>query len=212
MDEAEITRKYAFLESEDGAALFSQLVDALKKGAHIQYEGDKVLFLYLEKYIDNLTAYFKRHENITIVPSGSGNGLYYFPVYHPESRSNYSVERSPLPKEHILIALLLYKAYYIDHNIELTSVKKFVTLIRVDMPDLKKHVQRLLVKAKGSKERFTETNDIRIDAEIQRAFRNFHKLRWIDLKEDDFIILPAFQRITREFADYIDHIEQWFKE
>lgn len=212
MDEAEITRKYAFLESEDGAALFSQLVEALKKGAHIQYEGDKALFLYLEKYIDNLTAYFKRHENITIVPSGSGNGLYYFPIYNPESRSNYSVERSPLPKEHILIALLLYKAYYIDHNIELTSVKKFVTLIRVDMPDLKKHVQRLLVKAKGSKERFTETNDIRIDAEIQRAFRNFHKLRWIDLKEDDFNILPAFQRITREFADYINHIEQWFKE
>lgn len=212
MDEAEITRKYAFLESEDGAALFSQLVEALKKGAHIQYVGDKALFLYLEKYIDNLTAYFKRHENITIVPSGSGNGLYYFPIYNPESRSNYSVERSPLPKEHILIALLLYKAYYIDHNIELTSVKKFVTLIRVDMPDLKKHVQRLLVKAKGSKERFTETNDIRIDAEIQRAFKNFQKLRWIDLKEDDFIILPAFQRITREFADYINHIEQWFKE
>jgi hypothetical protein len=212
MDETEITRRYAFLESEDGAVLFSQLVEALKKGAHIQYEGDKELFLYLEKYIDNLIAYFERHENITIVPSGSGNGLYYFPLCHPASRSNYSVERSPLSKEHILIALLLYKAYYIDHNIELTSVKKFVALIRVDMPDLKKHVQRLLVKTKGSKERFTETNDIRIDTEVQRAFRNFHKLRWIDLREDDFTILPAFQRITREFADYINHIDQWFKE
>lgn len=212
MDETEIIRRYDYLESEDGAALFSQLVEALKKGTHIQYEGDKELFLYLEKYIDNLSAYFERHEKITIVPSGSGPGLYYFPVYHPVSRCNYSVERSPLSKEHILIALLLYKAYYIDHNIELTSVKKFVTLIRVDMPDLKKDVQRLLVKTKGIRERFTETNDIRIDAEIQRAFKNFHKLRWIDLKDDDFIILPAFQRITREFADYINQIDQWFKE
>lgn len=169
-------------------------------------------FLYLNKYVDNLTVYFKRHENITIVLAGSGNEFYYFPLYHPVSRSNYSVERSSLPKEHILIALLLYKAYYIDHNIELTSVKKFVALIRVDMPDLKKHVQRLLVKTKGSKERFTESNDARIDQEVQRAFRNFYKLRWIDLKEDDFTILPAFQRITREFADYINYIDKWLKE
>lgn len=169
-------------------------------------------FLYLNKYVDNLTVYFKRHENITIVPAGSGNEFYYFPLYHPVSRSNYSVERSSLLKEHILIALLLYKAYYIDHNIELTSVKKFVALIRVDMPDLKKHVQRLLVKTKGSKERFTESNDARIDQEVQRAFRNFYKLRWIDLKEDDFTILPAFQRITREFADYINYIDKWLKE
>lgn len=212
MDETQMTQKYDFLECEDGAELFSQLVDALKKGAHIQYEGDEKLFLYLEKYIDNLTVYFKRHENITIVPSGSGNDRYYFPLYHPVSRSNYSVERSSLPKEHILIALLLYKAYYIDHNIELTSVKKFVALIRVDMPDLKKHVQRLLVKTKGTKERFTESNDARIDQEVQRAFKNFHKLRWIDLKEDDFTILPAFQRITREFADYINYIDKWLKE
>ena len=212
MDETQITQKYDFLECEDGAVLFSQLVDALKRGAHIQFEGDKALFFFFYKYVDNLTVYFKRHENITIVPAGSGNEFYYFPLYHPVSRSNYSVERSSLPKEHILIALLLYKAYYIDHNIELTSVKKFVALIRVDMPDLKKHVQRLLVKTKGSKERFTESNDARIDQEVQRAFRNFYKLRWIDLKEDDFTILPAFQRITREFADYINYIDKWLKE
>lgn len=212
MDEAEITRKYAFLESEDGALLFSSLIEALKRGAHIQYDGDNALFLYLEKYIENLTAYFERHEKITIVPAGSENGRYYFPLLNPAPKSNYSVDRSPLPKEHILIALLLYKAYYIDHNIELTSLKKFVVLVRVEMPDLKKHVQRLLVKTKGSGERFSQTNDDRIDAEIQRAFKNFHKLRWIELKEDDFTILPAFQRITREFPDYINHIDQWFKE
>lgn len=212
MDETQITQKYDFLECEDGAVLFSQLVDALKRGAHIQYEGDKALFLYLNKHIDTLSAYFERYENITIISSGSGNELYYFPLYHPVSRNNYSIDRSPLPKEHIIIALLLYKAYYIDHNIELNSVKKFVTLIRVDMPDLKKHVQRLLVKTKGNKERFTETNDTRIDQEVQRALKNFHKLRWIDLREDDFTILPAFQRITREFADYINYLEEWLKE
>lgn len=59
MDEAQIIPKYAFLECEDGAILFSQLVDALKRGAHIQYEGDKALFLYLNKHIDTLSAYFE---------------------------------------------------------------------------------------------------------------------------------------------------------
>ena len=49
MDETQITQKYDFLECEDGAVLFSQLVDALKRGAHIQFEGDKALFLYLNK-------------------------------------------------------------------------------------------------------------------------------------------------------------------
>lgn len=212
MDEAEVTKKYDFLESEDGAVLFSRLVEALKRGAHIQYDGDKALFLYLERYIDNLMAYFERHENISIVKSGSENSIYYFPIFLSSSRSNYYIDRTPLPKEHILIALLLYKAYYIDHNIELTSVKKFLTLIRVDMPDLKKNIQRLLVKTKGTQERFTEKNEGHIANEVQRAFRNFHKLRWIDLKEDDFAILPSFQRITREFADYINHIDEWFKD
>ena len=113
------------------------MVEALKRGAHIQYEGDKTLFLYLNKYVDNLTVYFERHENITIIPAGSENEHYYFALYHPVLRSNYSIERSPLPKEDIRIALLLYKAYYIDHNMELISVKKFVALIRMDMPDLK---------------------------------------------------------------------------
>ena len=55
-------------------------------------------------------------------------------------------------------------------------------------------------KAKA-KERFTKTNDIRIDQEVQHAFKKFHKLRWINLKEDDFTNLPELQRITRKFAD-----------
>lgn len=105
------------------------MVEALKRGAHIQYEGDKTLFLYLNKYVDNLTVYFERHENITIIPAGSENEHYYFALYHPVLRSNYSIERSPLPKEDILIALLLYKAYYIDHNMELISVKKFFCVV-----------------------------------------------------------------------------------
>ena len=73
-------------------------------------------------------------------------------------------------------------------------------------------MQHLLIKTKGSKERFTKTNDIRIDQEVQHAFKNFHKLRWINLKEDDFTNLPEFQRITRKFADYINHIDEWLKE
>ena len=73
-------------------------------------------------------------------------------------------------------------------------------------------MQHLLIKTNGSKERFTKTNDIRIDQEVQHAFKNFHKLRWINLKEDDFTNLPEFQRITRKFADYINHIDEWLKE
>ena len=69
-------------------------------------------------------------------------------------------------------------------------------------------MQHLLIKTKGSKERFTKTNDIRIDQEVQHTF----KLRWINLKEDDFTNLPEFQRITRKFADYINHIDEWLKE
>lgn len=55
MDETQITQKYDFLECEDGAVLFSQLVDALKRGAHIQFEGDKALFLYLNKYVQSIS-------------------------------------------------------------------------------------------------------------------------------------------------------------
>ena len=47
---------------------------------------------------------------------------------------------------------------------------------------------------------------------ISVLIKNFHKLRWINLKEDDFTNLPEFQRITRKFADYINHIDEWLKE
>ena len=67
------------------------------------------------------------------------------------------------------------------------------------MPDLKKHVQRLLVKTKGSKNVLLNQMML-VLIKKYNAFRNFYKLRWIDLKEDDFTILPAFQRITREIC------------
>ncbi|MDR0681668.1 MAG: hypothetical protein LBG15_07475 [Dysgonamonadaceae bacterium] len=207
-DEAEIKNSYDFLDCEQGKNLFAILDFALKDGVHIQeYGKQKDLFLYLRRYYHTLKTYYINFWGLELEEGGSGAGLYYYLKFCPDAKNGIPANHKyMMSNENILIGLLLYKVYYIDHSIELDSLKKFQKMIRTDYPDLKAGIVKALAKAKG--EKATLMNDAKIDTCIKNAFEEFNKIKWISIEENGiFEILPAFDRLTREFAHYINDID-----
>lgn len=209
MDETEIKNPYDFLDSKQGKESFAKLDFALKDGVHIQeYGKQKDLFFYVQRFYPTLSQYYYEFWGLSL-EEGSDNGKqYYYLKFCPDTKNGIpSNHKHAMPKEYIIVGLLLYKVYFIDCNIELNSLTKFQRIIRLDYPDLKVGIIKALAKVK--KEKATQWNDEKIDACIKNAFDEFNKIKWIEMENDDlFEILPAFQRLTREFASYINNIDE----
>jgi hypothetical protein len=212
MDEAEIKNMYDFLDCTQGKDLFATLDFALKDGVHIQeYGKQKDLFLYLQRFYTNLSQYYRTFWGLEL-EEGSDNGKsYYYLNFCADLKNGIPPNhKHTIPKEFIIVGLLLYKVYFVDCNIELNSLNKFQRIIRLDYPDLKAGIVKVLAKAK--KEKATQWNDEKIDDCIKKAFDEFKKIKWIEMEDDSdtFEILSAFHRLTREFASYINNIDEIF--
>lgn len=212
LDDKNLNR-YDFLDCTQGVELFAKLDFALKDGVHIQeYGRQKELFRYLHRYISTISSYYETYWKFSIEKGGTDIHLYYYPKFSPDIKNGIpSNHKHTLSKENIIVGLLLYKVYFIDCNIELNTLSKFQKILRLDYPDLKPGIIKTLAKAK--KEKATQFNDDKIDNCIKNAFDEFNKIKWIELEEDGtFEILPSFQRITQEFAPFINNIDEIFKE
>lgn len=212
MDNTESTSKYDFLDFPQGKELFADLDFALKDGVHVQNSGkQKEIFFYLRQFRSTLEQYYRDFFGLMLEVGGDDSGEYYYLRFIPDIKNNIpQYHKHLMPKEHIIVGLLLYKVYFIDCNIELNSLSKFQKMIRLDYPDLKPGIIKTLAKAK--KEKSTLWNDDKIDACIKSAFMEYNKIGWINMADDDsFDILPSFHRLTREFSDYINNIDGFLK-
>jgi len=213
MDEAEVKNKFDFLDCLQGKELFAKLDFALKDGVHIQERGkQKELFLYIQRFLSSLKQYYLEFFGLGLEEGGYDSEKYYYLKFYPDIKGGIPLNhKHVISLENIIIGLLLYKIYYIDRHIELNTLSKFQRLIRLDYPDLKPSIVRLLAKAR--REKSTQLNDDRIDACIKNAFDEFNKIKWIEMETDGtFEILPSFQRLTKEFADEINNIDEILKE
>lgn len=213
LDETEISNPYDFLDYSKGKGLFAMLDYALKDGVHFQdYGNQKELFLYIRRFFPKLKQYYIDIWGLELEDGGNDSEKYYYLKFCPDMRNGIPANHKHImSKENIIIGLLLYKVYYNDCNIELNSISKFQRIIRLDYPDLKSAIVRVLAKAK--KEKATQLNDEKIDACIKSAFDEFNKIKWIAMEnEDTFEILPSFHRLTREFASYINNIDEILKD
>jgi hypothetical protein len=209
MDETEIRNPYDFLDSKQGKESFAKLDFALKDGVHIQeYGKQKDLFFYVRRFYSTLAQYYYVFWGVSLEEGSDNDKQYYYLKFCPDTKNGIpSNHKHVMPKEYIIVGLLLYKVYFIDCNIELNSLNKFQRIIRLEYPDLKAGIIRILAKAK--KEKATQLNDDKINDCIESAFKEFNKIKWIEMEGDDaFEILPAFQRLTREFAPYINSIDE----
>lgn len=212
-DETKIDNPYDFLDNSGGKELFAALDFALKDGVHIQARGkQKDLFSYLQCFYLTIRQYYQDFWGMELEEGGVDSEKYYYLRPCPDIKSKIpSSFRHFMPKESIIIGLLLYKVYYIDCNIELNSISKFQRIVRLEYPDLKPAIVKVLAKAK--KEKATQLNDDKIDTCIRNAFEEFNKIKWITIEGDDtFEILPSFHRLTREFAKYINNIDEILKD
>jgi len=213
MDETEMKNKFDFLDCLQGKELFAKLDFALKDGVHIQERGkQKELFLYLHRFCTTLAQYYYDFWGLGLEEGGTDLGTYYYLKFYPDIKSRIPLNHKHIiSKENIIIGLLLYKVYFNDRHIELNTLSKFQRLIRLDYPDLKPSIVRLLAKAR--REKSTQLNDDRIDACIKNAFDEFNNIKWIEMETDGtFEILPSFHRLTKEFADEINSIDKILKE
>ncbi len=213
LDEIEIANRYDFLDCNQGKQLFAALDFALKDGVHIQdYGKQRDLYLYLHRYYPTLRLYYHEFWGLRLEDGGTDSDKYYYLRFNPDVKNGIPQNHKHLmSKENIIIGLLLYKVHYIDYNIDLNSLSKFQKIIRLDYPDLKPGIVRILAKAK--KEKATKLNDDKIDASIKSALDEFNKLKWISMEDDGtFEILPSFHRLAREFASYINNIDEIIKD
>jgi hypothetical protein len=212
MDDTEIKNSYDFFDCTQGKELFALLDFALKDGVHIQeYGKQRELFSYLRRFYPTLAKYYCEFWGLELEEGGNDSKKYYFLKFCPDLRNGIPPNHKHImPKENIIVGLLLYKIYYNDCNIELNSLSKFQRIIRLDYPDLKPGIVRTLAKAK--KEKSTEFNDDKINNCIKNAFDEFSKIKWIEMDGDSFEILPSFHRLTREFAPYINNIDEILKD
>jgi len=212
LDETEIRNPYDFLDCRQGKELFASLDFALKDGVHIQeYGKQKELCSYLRRFYPALAQYYREFWGLELEQGGNDSERYYYLKFCPDLKNGIPANHKHLmAKENIIVGLLLYKVYYNDCNIELNSLNKFQRIIKLDYPDLKPGIIKTLAKAK--KEKATQFNDEKIDACIKNAFDEFSKIKWIEMDGDSFEILPSFHRLTREFAPYINNIDEILKE
>lgn len=204
-------KQFDFFSDPDAPELFAQLDYALKEGVFIQDKAHQSSwFHFLEKHEDPLKDYYQEFYQVFLDHGGESSEKYYFLNFGSGSRGNIDAEhRYFMPNEYVIVAFMLYKIVFIDGYLELHSVRQLQRLIRLEYEDLKPGLYRTLAKAKRTNP--TRMNDDALDKIISDALREFSKIGWITLDDDTFDTWPAFQRIHKIYADYINGLEEWLK-
>lgn len=202
---------WSFLMDTESEDYFAKIDYALKNGKHIQqWKEQDWWFRFIVKNEDSLQLYYRKYFGIKLEYGGEATQKYYYLDFMPDSRGNVPLDnRHFLQNEFVIIGFMLYKAVYIDHNIELSSVKAFQRTLRQDYEEFKDGLFRILAKAKGAN--ITQMNEDKMNSIVVSAMKAFEKLGWIELQEDNFEILPSFQRLPKIYSDYINNIDTWLK-
>ena len=200
-----------FLRKDEAKDLFAKMDYLLRDGMHIQLQNYQAYFHYLKKHEIEIKYFYRTIYDISLETGGEEPMKYYYLDFDGDGRGNIPHDhRYYLKSEHVIIGFMIYKIIYIDGNVSLTSVKNLQKSIRQDYEDLKLGLYKVLAKSRN--ENPGNMNDGTVDSITEQALREFAKLGWISVNEDDFEPLPAFQRITKLYDDIIENIEAFFAE
>lgn len=108
-------KKYSFLETDEAESLFADIDFALKSGQHVQnFPHQTDLFNFLEKYEDELRAYYKNLFKVALIGKGTDYTRYFYLELDDESRGIVKTRSKKLSPEHTLMGVLLLKIHRID--------------------------------------------------------------------------------------------------
>lgn len=201
-----------FIYHPDTADLFAPLDYMLKDGVHIQREGKQVEFYnYLAANEDSLKAYYRYLFNVELTFGGIEPDGYYFLDFIGSTRGQIDVDhRYHMKSEHVIIGFLIYKIFFIDKQIDVVSINDLQKKIRLDYEDLKPGIYRLIAKSRNTNP--GNLNDDAIDATVKSALQEFKKIGWIKLTDEEFDLLPAFDRLIAIHEDLINNMGETLNE
>jgi hypothetical protein len=203
----------SFLHHEETKSIFAKLDYMLKDGVHIQQVEKHIEFYnYIIENEDSLKLYYKELFEVNLSSGGEIPDKYYFLDFiDPNSRGNISRDnRHYLKNEHIIIGFIIYEIIYIHKQIDLTSVNELKRKVRNDYDALKPGLYRLI--GKSTNKNPSKLNDDAVDRAVKIALNEFYKIGWITLSDDEFEILPAFDRLIKFYEKEILDIDEIFKE
>ena len=201
-----------FINHPDTTNLFASLDYMLKDGVHIQREGKQVDFYnYIRSNEESLKAYYQYLFHVELSFGGTEPDGYYFLDFIGSTRGNIDVDhRHHMKSEHVIIGFLIYKIFLIDKQVDVVSVKELQKKIRIDYDDLKPGIYKLIAKSRNINP--GNLNDDAIDATVKSALQEFKKIGWVNLTDDEFDLLPAFDRLIAIHEDLINNIDETLNE
>ncbi|WP_282165075.1 condensin complex protein MksE [Cellulophaga baltica] len=201
-----------FLNHPDTQDLFASLDYMLKDGVHFQREGSQAKYYnYIYSNEDSLRAYYQYLFNVELTFGGTEVSGYYFLDFIGSTRGQIDAShRHHMKSEHVIIGFIIYKIFFIDNQIDVVSVKDLQKKIRIDYEGLKPGIYRLIAKSRNTNP--GNLNDDAIDATVESTLREFKKIGWVTLNDDEFDLLPAFDRLIAIHEDLINNLDETLNE
>ncbi|WP_010136759.1 condensin complex protein MksE [Ochrovirga pacifica] len=203
----------SFLQNSETKELFAEIDYKLKDGVHIQQEGRQIdLYNYIVENEESLKLYYKELFKVDLSSGGEYPDKYYYLNFNdPHNRGNIRRDhRHYLKNEHVIIGFIIYEIIYIQKEIDLNSISELKRKMRIDYEDIKPGIYRLIGKSKNKNP--SKLNDEAIDREIKSALVEFQKIGWVKINEDEFELLPAFDRFINFYEKEILSRDEIFKE
>lgn len=200
--------KETFLElKENNFDRFADTDLLLRSGMHIQdYRQQSRNFYFIEDNYLGLYSFYERLYQAKLCYSQPINGKYYFLDYFDEQKSK--LQKESLKPKHTLFAIFLYTLHRIEKRFSTTLSKQELIEVLNTHHKIKPHIHRLFLGAEMEDTLPTQSTLLRW---VNESLRELQKLGWVYILDDDseqFVLLPAFERIALIYQEAINNLEE----
>jgi len=185
-----------------------------KSGQHVQnYPHQVELFNFVEKYEDELRAYYRNLFKVNLAGKGSDYTRYYFLEMDEETHGIVKARAKKLTPEHTLLGILLLKIHRIDkYFINDIYVPDFIQLLKTN-EEYKNFIYNLF--ARRREKEATEIDENTIDEWVRNSLKEFERMGWIHFdprNKELFEIMPSIDRLFTMYSYEIHNIDRLIDE
>lgn len=191
---------------EDTQHKFAETDTILRSGTHIQdHDSQYDEFLFIKDNYASLEYFYKNLYQVQLCTGYTVDKVYYYLESIDGQRSR--LKKKNLDQKQTLFAIFLYTLHKVEKRFSIQLTKDEVEESLRNHPQMWPHIQRLFL---GTETEITNTSDKTILRWIDESLRELKNIGWIHYDEDNdnFEILPAYERITFIYRDVINNIDE----
>jgi chromosome condensin MukBEF MukE localization factor len=171
------------------------------------------LFNFVEKFEDELRAYYRNLFKVNLAGKGSDYTRYFFLDLDEESHGIVKSRAKKLTPEHTLLGILLLKIHRIDkYFINDIYVPDFIQLLKTN-EEYKNFIYNLF--ARRREKEATEIDENTIDEWVRNSLKEFERMGWIHFdprNKELFEIMPSIDRLFTMYSYEIHNIDRLIDE